>query len=133
MEGRGKNRKNYKLLLVEDDEVNAKIILKFLQEGYDTDCVKSGTEAIDLSVQKKYDCILMDISLRGELDGLMTTQRIRNIPGYASTPIIAVTAFAMVGDKEKFLNGGCSHYISKPFTKQDLLLLLKNVLGEGEI
>jgi CheY-like chemotaxis protein len=115
------------LLLVEDDDVNAKIILRFLQEEYDTEWVKSGTEAIDMASGKKYDGILMDISLKGDLDGLMTTAQIKKIPGFESVPIIAVTAYAMVGDKEKFLNGGCTNYISKPFSRSELLLLLKNI------
>lgn len=116
-----------KILLIEDDDVNAKIILRFLVEEYNADWIKSGIEAIELAKANKFDCFLMDISLKGELDGLMTAARIRKIPGYSSIPIIAVTAYAMVGDKEKFLIGGCSHYISKPFSKQELLLLLKKV------
>ncbi|HSP87967.1 MAG TPA: response regulator [Ignavibacteriaceae bacterium] len=124
----GKNKfRKLNLLLVEDDDINAKIIVRFLEEDYNIDWVKSGYEAIDLSAKKKFDGFLMDISLKGELDGLMTTGRIRKLPGYESTPIIAVTAFAMVGDKERFLNGGCSHYISKPFTKPELLFLLKKI------
>ena len=124
----GKNKfRKLNLLLVEDDDINAKIIVRFLEEDYNIDWVKSGYEAIDLSAKKNFDGFLMDISLKGELDGLMTTGRIRKLPGYESTPIIAVTAFAMVGDKERFLNGGCSHYISKPFTKPELLFLLKKI------
>jgi CheY-like chemotaxis protein len=119
------NFRKLNLLLVEDDDINAKIILRFLEGEYCVDWVKSGPEAIDLTAREKFDGFLMDISLKGELDGLMTAGRIRKIPGYQSTPIIAVTAFAMVGDKERFLNGGCSHYISKPFTKPEFLFLLK--------
>jgi CheY-like chemotaxis protein len=124
--------KRYKLLLVEDDEINANIILRFLADEYTADWVKSGDEAIDLVEKKKYDCILMDISLKGGLDGLTTTQRIKKINEYISVPIIAVTAYAMVGDKEKFLSGGCSEYISKPFSKQELLRLLGNILSKGK-
>lgn len=116
-----------KILLVEDDDVNAKIILRFLEEEYAPEWVKSGIEAIELAKTNKFNCFLMDISLKGELDGLMTSARIRKIPGYEHSPIIAVTAYAMVGDKEKFLNCGCTHYISKPFSKQELLFLLKKV------
>ncbi len=123
------SKNKLKLLLVEDDDVNARIIKRFLEEIYDADWVKSGNEAIELSSKEKYDAILMDISLKGELDGLMTTAKIRSNPEYKSTPVIAVTAFAMVGDKEKFLNNGCSHYISKPFSRNDLLLLLKNIFS----
>jgi CheY-like chemotaxis protein len=115
------------LLLVEDDDVNAKIISKFLEEEYLIDWVKSGTEAIELSYKNKYDGCLMDISLKGDMDGLMTAAMIRKIPGYETSPIIAVTAHAMVGDKEKFLSRGCSHYIAKPFTKAELLFLLKKI------
>jgi len=115
------------LLLVEDDDVNARIIMKFLQEDFNAEWVKSGTDAIKLASEKKFDGFLMDISLKGDLDGLMTTAQIRKIPGYESTPIIAVTAYAMVGDKERILNGGCTHYISKPFSKNELLVLLKNI------
>lgn len=123
--------KIFNLLLVEDDEVNAKIILRFLEEQYKADWVKSGVEAVDLSKKINYDCILMDISLKGEYDGLMATEEIKKNPVYLSVPVIAVTAHAMVGDKERFLKRGCSHYISKPFSKNDLLSLLKNVF-EGK-
>lgn len=117
------------LLLVEDDEVNAKIILRFIGEEYLADWVRTGDHAIDLAGKKNYDGILMDISLVGELDGLMTTARIREITGYSSTPIIAVTAYAMVGDKEKFLKAGCSHYIAKPFSRSELLFLLTKIFS----
>jgi CheY-like chemotaxis protein len=117
------------LLLVEDDDVNAKIILRFLDGEYNAQWIKSGSEAVELALKKKFDGFLMDISLKGSLDGMMTTSRIREIAGYESTPIIAVTAYAMVGDKEKFLNGGCTDYISKPFSKSELLLLLKNTFS----
>ena len=56
----------------------------------------------------------MDIGLKG-MSGLDAAQEIKKLPGYKDTPIVAVTAYAMVGDKEKFLEGGCTHYISKPF------------------
>jgi len=121
-------RKN--LLLVEDDEVNAKIIIRFLNEEYNTEWVTSGIEAINLTAVKKYDGILMDISLKGEYDGLKATQQIRTNDAYKSVPVIAVTANAMVGDKERFLKGGCTHYISKPFTKNELLTLLRNVFED---
>lgn len=120
------------LLLVEDDDVNAKIIMRFLDEEYNTEWVKSGIDAIELTSNKKIDGILMDISLKGDLDGLMTAANIRKLAGYESIPIIAVTAYAMVGDKEKFLNGGCTHYISKPFSRNDLLLLLRNIFSKTE-
>lgn len=123
----GYNNSKKNLLLVEDDDVNARIILKFLQEEYNTEWVKSGVDAIKIASEKKIHGFLMDISLKGDLDGLMTTAQIRKIPGYELTPVIAVTAYAMVGDKERILNGGCTHYISKPFSKNELLVLLRKI------
>lgn len=130
--GMSNNFKKFNLLLVEDDLINAKIILKFLQNEYNTDWVNSGNEAINFSRNKKYDAILMDISLKGDIDGLMATSRIRKIKGYESTPVIAVTAYAMVGDKEKILSGGCTHYISKPFSRSELLMLLNKIFHSNK-
>ena len=69
----------------------------------------------------------MDINLGKEMDGIHVTKEIRKLPGYSTTPIVALTAFAMAGDREEFLGGGCDYYISKPFSKQDLLSLLSRI------
>lgn len=129
MEKKANKFRKINLLLVEDDDINAKIIIRFLEGEYEVTWVKSGQEAIDLVSREKFDGFLMDISLKGELDGLMTAGEIKKIHGYESAPIIAVTAFAMVGDKERFLHGGCSHYISKPFTRPEFLYLLKKAFA----
>jgi len=68
----------------------------------------------------------MDIGLKG-MDGLQATGEIRKIPGYEKTPIVALTAYAMEGDKERFFNGGCSHYLSKPFSNNELLNLINDI------
>ncbi len=69
----------------------------------------------------------MDINLKGGMDGIKTTKEIRKIPGYETTPIIACTAFAMAGDKDEFISAGCSHYIAKPFSKDEIIYLLKEI------
>jgi CheY-like chemotaxis protein len=78
--------------------------------------------------KKKYDIILMDINLIGRLNGFETTHEIKKIKGYEKTPIIAVTAHAKIGDKEKILLEGLTHYISKPFLKSEFLSLLNEAL-----
>ena len=70
----------------------------------------------------------MDINLKRGMDGKQATQKIRKMTGYENTPIIATTAYAMVGDKEDFIAAGCSHYLSKPFTKAEVITLLEKVL-----
>ena len=72
----------------------------------------------------------MDINLGAGMNGLEVTEKIRKMEGYSLVPIIAVTAFVFPGDKEEFLNRGCTHYLAKPFTKKDLTTLVTNVLSD---
>jgi CheY-like chemotaxis protein len=69
----------------------------------------------------------MDINLGYGLSGIDIVKRIRDIEKYRDTPIVATTAFAMSGDKEGFMNAGCTDHLSKPFTKANLLNLLKEI------
>jgi len=116
------------ILCVEDDLVSQKVFETMLNKDYRIDSVDNGDKVIDLVKEKHYDLILMDINLTGRLNGLDLAQEIKKLNEYMNTPIIALTAYAMIGDKEKMLNGGCTHYLSKPFTRNDLLTLLKEVL-----
>ncbi len=116
-----------KVLLVEDDFMNTHIIKKFLVDLCEMDTIQSGEEAVELVKVKKYEAILMDIGLGEGMNGVETTQVIRKIDGYANIPIIAVTAYAMNGDKERFLASGFTGYISKPFKMGELV----NVLGKA--
>ena len=72
----------------------------------------------------------MDINLKGGMDGIKVTKEIRKTEGYDNIPIIACTAFAMAGDKDEFLSAGCSHYIAKPFSKKEIISLLKEVFKQ---
>ena len=100
----------------------------FIRDSYNVEGVLTGTEGIEKARSKKYDAVFMDINLGKEMDGLEATKIIREIPGYQSTPIVAVTAFAMVGDKEEFFEKGCTHYISKPFTKAEYRQSVSEIL-----
>jgi len=117
------------LLLVEDDEINAQIVLAYLNPYFEIDHVPDGEGALGLCRLKQYDTILMDIALRGS-SGTSTMQEIKkmNTP-YSQIPIIALTAYAMHGDKESFLKAGFSHYISKPFTRTQLFELLASIFN----
>ncbi|MCX6163531.1 MAG: ATP-binding protein, partial [Ignavibacteriae bacterium] len=116
------------VLYVEDDPIAIDIVKAFIK-GYCTiDSSFSGKEGIEKARNKLYDAILMDINLGSDMDGLEAIKIIREIPEYKYIPIIAVTAFAMVGDKDDFFEKGCTHYISKPFTKVELQQLIAEVL-----
>lgn len=120
--------KNMKVLMVEDDELNIKMVSSFLKSKYEIDAVRSGEEALKKLFDDHYDIILMDIGLKKEMNGLDVTKKLRRIPEYANTPVIALTAYALSGDREKILSAGCSHYLSKPFTKKQLIDLLESAI-----
>jgi len=79
--------------------------------------------------KKKYDVIFMDINLNRRMDGKKAAMMIRRIDGYKFTPIIATTAYAMAGDKEEFILAGCSHYLSKPFNRTEIIDVLTEALN----
>lgn len=120
------------VLLVEDDLSNAGVIEYLLQGVCNLDMVSTGEEALDMVVQKQYSVILMDIDLGRGMSGIETTKQIREMKGYKDLPIVAVTALAMQGQKELFLEEGCSHYISKPYDGKTLLRLIKELLPNGK-
>lgn len=104
-----------KLLVVEDNEVNIKLIEKLLQkEDFEFDIAKNGKLGVEAFIKNKYDLILMDCSMP-VMDGYKATKLIRELePAGKRTPIIAMTANAMQGDREKCINAGMDGYLSKP-------------------
>jgi len=117
------------ILIVDDDKASRDITKLFLRNLCEINVAEDGATAIKMTGEKKYDAILMDIGLGREMSGLEATKRIRKIEGYGSIPIVAVTAYAMKGDKEEFLNSGCTHYLSKPFESNVIKSLMKEVLS----
>ena len=122
----------YNILLVEDNEINGALVKSYLGKDYDTEVVLDGETALERVTQKQYDAILMDINLGKGIDGLTATQKIRSLPGYQFTPIIAVTGYTMAGMQERLIDGGCSCYLAKPFGKKILVDLLITVLPENK-
>lgn len=102
------------VLLAEDNEANIHSVSNYLEaDGYRVLIAKNGLEAIALSQNHHPDLILMDIQMP-ELDGIEATKQIRNNPNLVNTPIIAMTALAMLGDREKCLAAGANEYLAKP-------------------
>ena len=122
------------VLLVEDYSPNILVATAMLEQfGYAYDVAHDGMEAIIKFQQRSYIMILMDIQIPG-MDGIETVRRIRAIEharGQRKTPVIAVTAFAMVGDREKCLQAGMDDYLTKPFLPEDLKNKMDALLGEG--
>jgi CheY-like chemotaxis protein len=87
-----------------------------------------GASALIKADENDYDAFLIDIGLPGKMDGIQTTKELKKIKDNKDKPYIAITAFAMAGDKEYFLSEGLTHYISKPFEFQKLIELIEKVL-----
>jgi len=119
--------KPMQILLVEDNPVNQKVAKAMLKRmGYDADMVGNGLEAVRAVKMKTYDIVLMDVHMP-EMDGVEATSKIRSMIEEEKQPwIIALTANAMQGDKEKFLDSGMDDYISKPVRIEDLQKAFRN-------
>ncbi len=117
-----------RVLLVEDNDVNLKVAQKLIQYiGYTFDVAKNGLEALEKVKKTRYRMVLMDCQMP-VMDGYLCTQRIREYEkaeGLNSTPIVAMTANAMMGDREKCLNAGMDDYMSKPLNRYVLEKTLK--------
>ncbi len=108
-----------KVLVVEDDALSTELVLEILNEmGFTAHGAVDGEEAIKKSEKEFYDLIIMDIMLPG-MDGIETTRVIKSMPEYKDVPVIALTALAMKGDKERLLNSGFDYYIPKPIDVHD--------------
>ncbi len=103
-----------KVLVVEDNPNNMKLITLVLKKhGYETIGAMTGEEGVEKASTEKPDMILMDILLP-DIDGLETTRRIRKIESMQKIPIIAITSYAMAGDRDKIIEAGCNGYFEKP-------------------
>ena len=117
-----KRREKFKILLAEDNLINQKVTIKILNTfGFNITAVNDGREAVNEIEQGNYDLILMDLQMPN-VDGFTATKQIREMKNSKSViPIIALTAHALLGDKEKCLNAGMTDYIAKPISGQDLV------------
>ena len=109
------------VMIVEDNELNMKLFHDLLDaQGYRTIQTRDGLEALDLAREHRPDLILMDIQLP-EVSGLEVTKWLKEDDELCRIPIVAVTAFAMKGDEERILSGGCEAYIAKPISVTNFL------------
>lgn len=116
------------ILVVEDDDINQQVVFHTLRNaGARTDVVNSGKSALEMLDYKSYDCIIMDIQMPG-MDGYQTTQAIRRKG--IQTYMIAMTASALKGEKDRCLAAGMNEYVSKPFDRTDLFHKILKGLGE---
>jgi signal transduction histidine kinase/CheY-like chemotaxis protein/HPt (histidine-containing phosphotransfer) domain-containing protein len=125
--------KQARLLLVEDNAVNQRVVLAMLRKkNYAIDVANNGQEALDKleRATESYSLILMDVQMP-VLDGLETTKAIRRNNSWDNLPIVAMTAHAMIGDRERCLQAGMNAYISKPVQQAGLIAVIEQYLASG--
>ena len=119
-----------KILVVEDNPQNMKLIELLLRsKSYILLKAYNGEEALDTAIREEPDLIVMDMQLP-KVSGVEVTKRLRQMPVFSHTPIIALTAYAMKGDKERFLEAGCNAYLSKPISTRQLPVIIERMLQE---
>ena len=122
-------RKGFKLLLAEDNLINQKVAIRTLNSaGYDVDAVMNGEQAVRTYTQHHYDLVLMDVQMP-EVDGFAATKMIRALPEPKNkVPIIAITAHALIGDREKCIESGMDEYVPKPMVARHIIQLIDHFL-----
>ncbi|MEA2007853.1 MAG: response regulator [Chloroflexota bacterium] len=120
------------ILCVEDNQRNRTLVKRILEyEGYEVQEAESAHQALEILKSMTPDLILMDINMP-EVDGFMLTHQLRKQPKLSNTPIIAITANAMKGDRERTLQAGCDSYIEKPIEVDLLIAQVNSYLDHEE-
>lgn len=118
------------ILLIEDNEANSMLATAVLErDGFQVEVANSASKAHERLLETCYDLILMDVQLPGE-DGLSLTRQLRAHAATASIPIVALTAHAMAGDRERAFQAGCSGYVSKPINTRTFGNQVRGLLME---
>jgi two-component system, cell cycle response regulator DivK len=118
-----------RVLIVEDNPLNMKLLRDVLEaHGYETISTGGGIEGVALACDQQPDLILMDLQLP-DISGYEAVRRLRAHPPTRTIPVVAVTAFAMSGDKRKALSSGCDAYLPKPIGLRDFIEMVERFIG----
>jgi two-component system cell cycle response regulator DivK len=119
------------VLIVEDNELNMKLFSDIItSQGYEVVQTYDGNAALPLAVEHRPDLVIMDIQLSG-ISGLDVTKWLKEDDRVCHIPVIAVTAFAMKGDEQRFRDGGCDAYISKPISVKPFIDTVNHFIASG--
>lgn len=117
-----------KVLVVDDMPDNRELFLQYLEDDYEVVEATNGREAVAMAVEHLPDLILMDLSLP-EMTGWEATEVLKRNDSTKKIPVIALTAHAMTGDREKALAAGCDDYLTKPIVASDLIMKVRAYIG----
>ena len=118
-----------RVLVIEDNRDNLKLITYVLgRGGYEVDSADDGEKGVEMAAAGDYEFVVMDINLPG-IDGLEATRQIRSSERGKKVPIIAITSFAMTGDRDKVIAAGCNGYFEKPIDPLTLMNSINEIIG----
>lgn len=119
-----------KVLVIEDNADNMKLITFILEKnGYSTIRAENGTTGIELALKEKPDFVLLDIQLP-DMDGLEVLKAVRKSEIDGGIPVIAITSYAMSGDRERLIEAGCNGYLEKPIDPVTVMSQIREITGE---
>ena len=124
--------KKPKLLITEDDFENQKFLEMFLKRNFDVEICDSEQSFYEHLNKKKFDVILMDISLRGNKNGLELTNELKKMPGYENIPVVCLSAHAFKKDRDNALNAGVDVFLTKPVENKILMNTLLEVVSKSK-
>lgn len=120
-----------RVLLVEDVEINLELTdLVLRRDGFDVTAVRTGSEALEAASASHFDLVCLDLKLP-DMDGLEVARRLKADPATSNVPIVAITALAMKGDRERALAAGCDLYITKPIDTRTLGATLLDLVSRN--
>lgn len=117
-----------RILAVEDNPDTQLLLRYLLRPHYDLEIVPRVDEALRTATDRQFDVLILDINLGEERTGIDLLNSLREMPAYTTTPALALTAYAMPGDRERFVSSGFNGYISKPFTRKELYEAINAIL-----
>ncbi len=121
-----------KILIVEDNPLHTRLIEMTLRgKNYTLLKATDGVEALDIAKRERPDLILMDLNLP-QMTGFEVTKKLRENPAFSRTPIIALTAYAMKGDRERVIESGCDAYLTKPINTRELPEMIGEMLSQRQ-
>ncbi len=122
-----------KRLLIVEDNHDTRLLLRYMLRSYfDVHSCSTMDEAIEKAGEHSMDIFLLDINLRGNESGVKLLNRLREDDRYAAAPVLALTAHALPGDREEFLKMGFDGYVSKPFSRKELVQTIRDALQQAQ-
>lgn len=119
-----------RILIVEDDPVCANLMKMYLLKAYDITVVNMGEHALELLSEAKFDLLILDINLPGGMSGGEIAHIVREMEVYQNTPLVAITAFSLPGDQQRFTESGFNCFIEKPFKREDFTSRIEELLKD---